>query len=126
MVYIDASAAVKLVLDERESGSLRRELEATPLIASSVLVTELLRAVRRVGGPVGSAVDAIARIHRIQLSDEILLRAGGLDPVALRSLDAIHLASALMVGPHVQAFVTYDRVLGRAARVAGLNVLAPR
>jgi uncharacterized protein len=59
-------------------------------------------------------------------TDEILLRAGTLDPVALRSLDAIHLASALALGPHVQAFVTYDRTLGRAARAAGMKVLTPR
>lgn len=126
MVYLDASAAVKLVLDERESALLRHELENTRLISSDVLLTEVMRAVRRVGAPVRAAVDAMARVNRIELSDEILLRAGSLDPVALRSLDAIHLASALMVGPHVQAFITYDRALGRAARAAGLKVLTPR
>jgi len=126
MVYVDASALIKLVVSEPESDRLRQALDGARLIGSDVLVTEVMRAVQRRGGPVRAAVDAIARIHRIELSDEILLRAGSLEPVELRSLDAIHLASALMVAPHVQAFVTYDRTLGRAARAAGLPVLTPR
>lgn len=80
----------------------------------------------RAGAPVRCVVDAIARMLRMELSDEILLRAGSLEPVALRSLDAIRPACALMRGPHIETFATYDRTLGRAARAAGLEVLTPR
>lgn len=62
----------------------------------------------------------------IAMDAAVLLRAASLEPPELRSLDAIHLATALSVEPVIEAFVTYDRQLGRAAAAAGLRVESPR
>jgi uncharacterized protein len=72
------------------------------------------------------AVEAVlAGIELIELDDPIARAAGEMHPASLRSLDAIHLASALALGDELAAFVTYDARLADAARSAGLPVIAP-
>ena len=61
----------------------------------------------------------------VELNAEVAELAGTLEPSTLRSLDAVHLASALSVSSDVETFVTYDRRLADAAGAAGLNVQAP-
>jgi predicted nucleic acid-binding protein len=126
--YLDASALVKLIVVEPESGALRRYLGERPRIISSRIVeVELRRAVARqdeidAGDRVSSL---IATVELLELDGEVARRAGELTPATLRSLDAIHLASALVIAPEVDAVVAYDTRLAAAARAAGLAVVAP-
>jgi uncharacterized protein len=129
LLYLDSSALVKLIVAEKESHALQERLALTPERASSRLaVVELTRALRRVHAPAEvrrRAADVLERIGLIQVDDAILDAASELDPPALRSLDAIHLATALRIGPDLDAFVTYDTRLAQAARDLGLPVIAP-
>src|SRR5579884_2432397 len=61
----------------------------------------------------------------VRLDEPLLDRAGELEPRTLRSLDAMHLAAALAIGPELGAFLTYDERLAEAARGVGLTVHAP-
>jgi len=126
--YIDTSAFVKLVVAEPESQPLHRALLRWPERVSSTLVrTEAVRALRRAGhgASVGVARRLIGGLHLIRLDEPLLDRAADLDPTELRSLDAIHLAAALSVGPDLGVFVTYDERLAQAAEASGLIVDAP-
>lgn len=125
--YLDSSAIVKLVIDEPESTALRRHLRRRgPLISSVLARTEVLRALLH-EGDAGSARgrDVLGRIDLIRVNDRVLSEAGTLLPAELRSLDAIHLATALQLGDDVRQFVTYDdRMLAAAARL-GIRTCAP-
>lgn len=129
-VYLDASALVKLVAEESESSVLQEFLSAPRVRVSSILArVELLRAVGRstLGVPGRRRAEAVlSSIALVRLNDEILHAAGGLEPPTLRTLDALHLATALSMGPDLADFVTYDRRQAEAASAAGLNVVAPR
>ena len=127
MVYLDSSALVKLVVRERESTALRTYLRREPERLSCALArTEVLRAVR----PLGPAAVEMARrllrsIDLVRLDDALLDAAGMLEPLTLRSLDAIHLAAAQLVAPALRAVVTYDRRMAEAAASLGFSVTAP-
>lgn len=126
-VYLDTSAAVKLVVREVESAALSAWVRDRTVLASSALLrTELVRAVRRgEPGAIDQARATIARFNLHALDTEILDTAGRLDPVGLRSLDAIHLATALRLADGLEAIVTYDRSMIEAARSFGLPVASP-
>ena len=127
VTFIDSSAIVKLIIREEETRALKRWLADRDLISSSVARADVPRAVRRIGvtAKEPSVDEVLDRIQLIAIDDVCLDEAAALEPASLRSLDAIHLATALVVGGDVDAFVTYDRTLARAARVAGLRVEAP-
>ena len=127
MVYLDSSALVKLVIAEPESAALRRYLRADPDRASCALArVEVLRAVRPHGGPaVTRARRLLRRLHLVQIDDELLDAAAALDPGVLRSLDAVHLASAQLFGDDLTAIVTYDKRMAAAAEVIDIAVTAP-
>lgn len=127
VVYLDASAAAKLVFDEPESQALRALLSGYTAQASSALLrTELLRAAGR-GDPqrIADARDLLRKISLREIDDEVLDRAGELAPKTLRTLDAIHLATASLLGAELEAVVTYDRRMIEAAQVYGLPVASP-
>jgi len=129
LAYLDASALVKLVVREPESAALARELERWPAQVSSVLSTvEVPRATAKAAAG-AEALERAERLVRqlgiVALTDELVRIASTIEPLALRSLDAIHLASALSLGAALEAFLTYDRRLAEAASAAGLEVLAP-
>lgn len=67
----------------------------------------------------------LARVDLLRVNDRVLDAAGLLEPAELRSLDAIHLASAGQLGSDLQAFVTYDERLAAAAAGRGLRVIRP-
>src|ERR1700694_5421058 len=97
VAYLDTSAAVKLLMNERESPALRRWLRRRPERASAALLrVELVRVVRRAGSPrlLPRARTLLAGVHLIRIDDALLDRAADLDPTEPRSLDAIHLAAA--------------------------------
>jgi len=128
VAYIDTSAAVKLLMTERESSALRRWLRRRPERASAALLrVELVRVVRRAGFPrlVPEARRLLGSIHLIRLDDALLDRAADLDPTELRSLDSIHLAAAISLGDDLAAVVSYDDRLLAAAASLGLPTAAP-
>jgi predicted nucleic acid-binding protein len=127
VAYLDASALVKLVVDEAESAALRHALGDWPRRATSRLsIVELLRTVRR-RDPAGAshARDVLARTALLAVGDRMLMTAALIDPAELRSVDAIHLATALRIRGVLAAFVSYDRRLLEAAATAGLPVVSP-
>lgn len=128
MVYLDSSALVKLVVTEDESAALQRYLRSHPQRASAALTkVEVLRAVRAHGtAALKRARRLLRRIDIVQLDDELLEDAATLDAGSLRSLDAIHLAAARIFGDDLDAIVTYDERMAKAAGMLGLAVDAPR
>lgn len=125
--YLDSSAIVKLVVAEPESAALVRFLRAHPERVSSALArVEVLRAVRLQGAPAKNrARKVLARIRLLRVDDDVLDDAATLDPGVLRSLDAIHVASARMLGGELACVVTYDRHMSAAVEVLGLPLRAP-
>jgi predicted nucleic acid-binding protein len=133
VVYADASALVKLVRDEPESGALRSYLSGTGTVTSELALTEVPRAVRRAaaddpGLPLERLLDrageVVETVGLLPLDRGILLAAGAIAEPGLRALDAIHVAAAVSLAP-IDAFVTYDERQAAAARIAGLRVIAP-
>lgn len=129
MIYLDSSAIVKLVVAEPESGALRRELADDPEWVSNVLArVEVLRALGRTGRSIATvkyAEELLERIALVALDDRILNVAATVEPRGLRSLDAVHLATALSLAG-LDGVVAYDQRLLSAAAAAGLPVLSPR
>ena len=128
-VYLDTSAVLKLVLREPETDALRRALQAWPDRVSSVLAAiESRRALRRVGASVAVVrrLEAVLDTTTLIRIDELVVRsAADVGSPELRTLDAIHLATALSIGDYPDAFVTYDDRLASACEAAGLAVLQP-
>jgi PIN domain. len=129
VIYLDSAAVVKLVHTEPESQALRDWLDErvdTGWTSSVLVEIESSRALARY------APDAVARLHPVlDLIDMVELDAGirilaqTIKPVTVRSLDAIHLATARRIRARLTSFVTYDKRLADAAREAGLTVDAP-
>jgi len=117
------------VLAEAESEALARFVAAsTERVSSGLAATEVRRAVRRTTDDTSYHADAEAVIRRttlIAVSPQILLAAGLLQPWRLRSLDAIHVATALSLGDQLDAMAVYDARLAECALGAGLSVVAP-
>jgi hypothetical protein len=127
-VYLDASALVKLVMSEPETQALLAYLgDASFVLSSRVSHVEVLRTVARVAEPgdVEHGTSMLEGVQFIELDAAVADVAGSAGPVSRRSLDAIHVASAMSVGDEIEAFVTYDLRLADAARAAGLPVVAP-
>ena len=127
VLYLDASALVKLVVEEVETAALLTYLAARPdRVTSFVARVEVARALGRVGVVQQDRLDAVIEaLTLVGLRDDIVVRAGRVGPPALRTLDAIHLATALELGADLGAFVTYDGRLAEAAALHGVEVIAP-
>jgi predicted nucleic acid-binding protein len=128
LLYLDASALVKLVITEQESAALRIFIAGDPLLISSRIgAVELRRvAARQDEQPAEPQVDAVlANMLLVEVDELVAASAGTVAPTSLRTLDAIHLASAMTLAPELDALITYDARLADAARAAGLNVVAP-
>ncbi len=129
-LYLDSSALVKLVKREAESIALRTYLRRRGTdgrVTSALARVEVVRALSG-GGPaaVAHARRQLARVDHVNLDRLLLDDAAALVPgMALRSLDAIHLASARSIGADLRAFVTYDRRMADAAGAIGMVVEAP-
>ena len=129
LLYLDSSALVKLVNPEPESRSLKELLADWPERISSALArVEVLRATRRAGGDEDSlrrAEKVVGRVGLIRLDHTVLDEASSLGLPELRSLDAIHLTTALSVGEDLGGMVCYDPRLVKAATGSGIEVLTP-
>lgn len=129
LIYVDASALVKLVLPEPESEALVAYLQPWPRRVSSALVqVEVGRAARQASDDQdvhARADEIVGGLALVPLVPQILSAAVAVQPSHLRSLDAIHLASARSLGADLGMMVVYDERLAEAARDAGLPVAAP-
>lgn len=129
-LYLDSSALVKLVQREAETDTLRRYLRAhggDERVASELVRVEVIRSVWS-GGPaaVAHARRQFARLYLVVMDRDVLDRAATLAPgTLLRSLDAIHLATAQMLASELRAVVTYDARMSQAAVSLGLSVASP-
>jgi uncharacterized protein len=126
-VYLDASALVKLVAPEAESDAMASFVAAHRSQLTSVVgLVEVRRAaVRRPGVTEARVDDVLVRVIAIAFDPEVAAAAATIGPPTLRTLDAIHLASAAALGADLEAFVTYDRRLADAARALGMPVASP-
>jgi predicted nucleic acid-binding protein len=125
--YLDSSAIVKLAVREPESLALRRYLRRRqPLVSSALARTEVLRALLPVGEEaVARGRNVLQRLDLVRVNDRILNAAGVLLPPELRSLDAIHLATARELGGELGALVTYDDRMAAAAKRLGYRIVQP-
>lgn len=128
ITYLDASALVKLVDREPESPALRRFLRGRrALFASALVRTEVARAVLPLGPQLAKrARDVLAAVELVRVSDRILNVAGTLVPLDMRTLDAIHLATAQELEDDLARVVTYDDRIAAAASSLGMTVVSPR
>jgi uncharacterized protein len=126
-VYLDSSALVKLAVREPESAALRRYLRRRrPWVSSALARTEVMRALMPTGaGAIAAGHGVLARCDLVRLNIRVLDLAGQMQPTDLRSLDAIHLASAERLGTDLGALVTYDQRMANVARGRGLRVVSP-
>lgn len=127
-LYLDSSALIKLVFEEHETGALEAFLRDRPLrVSSSLARVEVMRAARTVGDALVTrhATAVLGAVELVGLDTALLADAERLDPLALRTLDAVHLATAVALARDIEGMVVYDRRLAGAARRAGLTVWAP-
>lgn len=126
--YLDTSALAKLVVVERETPALHAwaTVPGRVLVACDLARTELMRAARRVEPDLAvEAREVLDALTLLKVTTSVFELAGRLDPDALRTLDAVHLAAALGLGDDLEAVVTYDERLADACRRQGVTVLAP-
>ncbi|MGY4772598.1 type II toxin-antitoxin system VapC family toxin [Kribbella sp. CWNU-51] len=132
MIYLDSAAIVKLIRPEKETEALHAWLTAESdkaLVASALVATEVPRALRRTDpGRLVAVPTLLAKLNRIPIDETLLATAAAYPDPMLRTLDAIHLASAqtlVLEGLELTALVTYDKRLLAAATDAGLTTAAP-
>jgi predicted nucleic acid-binding protein len=124
--YLDASAALKLVVEEDESAALAAAIDADgpDLVACLLLETELRRAAQRIDGLTQEVVSGLLDgVALYEVPPSLFREAGLIGDGSLRSLDALHLAAAVRIG--VDDVATYDARMADAARALGLRVVAP-
>jgi predicted nucleic acid-binding protein len=129
-IYLDTSALVKLVVAEKESQSLRSfliERSDDGLFSAALARTELIRAVAPNGAQaIAAARHLLSGLDTVVLTRQLLDDAGTLQPMRLRSLDAIHLVAAQRAGDQLRSVVTYDVRMLAAAADLGLATESPR
>ncbi len=128
LVYLDASAVVKLFKLERETSALETILRDRPVWVSSELLAVEARCTARRSGDLATleaAEEVLARIELIPLTLPIRARAGEAFRPALRALDAVHAATALDIGDELDLVLAYDLDLRHAMAGEGLDVIAP-
>lgn len=126
--YLDTSALAKLVVVEPESRALHTWVTAPDrvLVSSDLARTELLRTVRRVAPDLAVQARAVLdALVLLRVTTAVVEEAARLEPAGLRSLDAVHLASALALGDDLDGVVTYDDRLAEACALHGVPVVAP-
>jgi predicted nucleic acid-binding protein len=129
VIYLDTSALVKLVFQEAESEALAAwlgERTDVPKLSAEVATIELVRTCRRYDeAALAAARELLVGLDLIPLTSNVVEGAAVVGPVELRTLDAIHVASALAVGDSITWFVAYDQRLLSSAVDNGLQVASP-
>ena len=115
-------------MEEPESVALRdRLMQDADQVASAIVEVEVVRAIRRAAPELTAlAQDVVSQIAVVEPTEAIRERAALLEPATLRSLDALHLATALEIGDELDGLVTYDGRMSAVAETFGLAVLAPQ
>lgn len=137
MIYLDTSALLKLLRRETETDALIKHLDThaqQELMTSALATVEVARALIAVGAR-EVAARAARRSDRIEIGDvaipalamagQVLDLARTLPPAVLRSLDAIHVATAMLAGEALDHVITYDKRMAVAAQAAGLRTASP-
>ena len=129
MIYLDSAAVVKLVHAEAESQALRDWLSFRSSLdwtSSALIEVETVRALaRHAPGAISRLPPILDLMVLVEISPEVRALAQQVTPPPVRTLDAIHLATALRMSDQLTSFVTYDRRLADAATAAGLAVDSP-
>jgi uncharacterized protein len=126
VLYMDTSALLKAVWEEAESVALSGFIGNRVTVSSKLLAVEARRSTLLVAETMLPRTDRVlADVRLIAVTDTVLESAGRLPDPVLRTLDAIHLATALLIREDVEALVTYDTRLVAAARAKGLTVATP-
>jgi len=129
VIYLDSSALLKLLFQEHESDFLEDWLTArpgVPTVSSELAKVEVLRACRRIdAAALPDARTLLGQLDLVPLAGAVVELASDIESPVLRSLDALHLASALSLGADVSAFIAYDHRLLEAAAKAGLETQQP-
>ena len=127
VTYVDSSAIVKLAVAEPESHALQRHLRRRrPLVSSALARAEVLRALLPAGtAPTAAGQAVLAGFELLRVSDRVLADAAALEPVELRTVHAIHLATARRFGAELGLLVTYDDRMLAAAAHLGVRTAAP-
>lgn len=124
--YLDTSALAKLVRPEPETSALRRWMDGKRWIVSDLHRTELRRAALRAGGRAPARADRLlAESDMLRIEAVTFDEAGFMEPARLRSLDALHLAAAISLGPDLGGIVAYDERLLQAASDSGIATASP-
>jgi uncharacterized protein len=136
LLYVDSSAMVKRLVEERESDAfeafLRDRLQSGDVFISSALMPlELHRLAVRVGIAVSDVHTVVRNVSTVAVSQTVLDTAAGITS-PIKTLDAMHMATAMILGDgednpgsELAAMVTYDAVMARSAAVLGMDVLSP-
>jgi predicted nucleic acid-binding protein len=129
VIYLDSSALLKLLFEESESAALAQwisERAGTPMVSSELARLEVVRATRRLDADVVPAARALmSQLDLIPVNGALIDEAADIGDPLLRTLDAIHLASALSIRGDLTAFVAYDNRLFAAAEAAGMESIRP-
>lgn len=129
MIYLDSAAVVKLVHAESESQALRNWLDEradTGWTSSALVEIESFRALARHAPETVTRLHPVLDlIHLVEPDPSVRILAQTVQPATVRSLDAIHLGTALRIRSRLTSFVTYDKRLADAAQAAGLTVDMP-
>lgn len=127
MIYMDSSALITLLTSRPAAAELRVFLSdraGLPLATSTIGIVETVRQLDKAGSFPDALSDLDAMVTEILLTEEVrdlATRVSG----SLRSLDALHVASALVIGSALDSLITYDKRMYEAARQEGLSVHAP-
>jgi predicted nucleic acid-binding protein len=129
VIYLDSSALLKLLFEERESAVLASwiaDRADIPVVCSEIAKVEVVRATRRLDAAAVPAARAlVSQLDLIPLSGGLIDEAADAGEPLLRTLDAIHLASALSIRGELTAFVAYDNWLLTAAQDTGIETTSP-
>ena len=129
MIYLDSSALLKLLFEEEESDALQAWLDSRGSVAkvsSELAKVEVMRATRRLSpDTIPAAVTLLSQLDLVPLTGGVVEQAAYLGEASLRSLDALHLASAITLGSDLTAFIAYDHRLSAAASDLGLEAVQP-
>jgi predicted nucleic acid-binding protein len=128
--YLDTSAAIKLIRQEKETASLvrwQKDMAGEPhqFVSSDVIRTELMHAATRWGVPAAEVQPLINSLTLLRVTSAVCESAGRLSGLGLRSVDAIHLASAMLLSGSLESIVTYDKRMLDAAQHLGLSAISP-
>jgi predicted nucleic acid-binding protein len=127
LIYLDSSALVTLVAGRQYAPELRQflaERPGMPMGTSTIGFVEAVRTLDRIGDYPEAMRDLVQNFTEILVTEEVRDGAA-LVPLGLRTLDAVHIASAQMIGSSLNTLISYDKRMLDVARSIGLPTAAP-